>query len=158
MQLIRHFFNWLTALVNSDVKKTSLLWMSISNSFRRIFSKTLVVFGYLWWLWLFCAIQLDFYEKAAVFKATIRLMLLSIFLPVNFFIWPLLHCAGHVSLRNANVSILTLAFLLKSNQINVIHTALPLKTSDLVVVPATSVFNVLQMQENIQKRFCGILQ
>ncbi len=52
---------------------------------------------------------------------------------VTYYIMTLLHCAGRGSLRNNNVSILTLAFPLKSNQINVIHTAPPLKHLTLLL-------------------------
>lgn len=139
-------------------KETLLLRMFILTSFTGIFSKALVVFGCLWLLWLFVWFGYFIWENRCFSKAAIRLMLLSKFLPIHFFIWPLQHCAVHVSLCNVNVILLILAFGVKSNQINVTHTLLPFKTSDLVVVPATSVFSVLQIQKNIQKRFNRVLQ
>lgn len=102
-------------------KETLLLRMFILTSFTGIFSKALVVFGCLWLLWLFVWFSYFIWENHCFSKAAIRLMLLSIFLPINFFIWPLQHCAVHVSLCNVNVSLLILAFGAKSNQINVIH-------------------------------------
>lgn len=41
---------------------------------------------------------------------------------------------------------------------SLIHAALSFKSSDLVVVPTASIFSVLQIQENIQQRFWGIVQ